>query len=170
MSTFSEEQFHQIEQILKKLDLLDVIAEDIKSIRQTNREFAEKYGQKSFEHCEKIQENTVEVAECQSEKKNNEHVKRNDESAMQGDDESVEKFIESRSGENEQKWIDQKATKAIKKFRRAKSSRRRRKSTSPNASVKVMTKSTCKVYLVKLQSAPSRVCMRKKKYKWDDGG
>jgi hypothetical protein len=164
MPLFSEEQFHQLNQILKKLDLLDVIAEDIKNIRQTNREFAETYGQKSVEN-----KNAVEVAECDSEKKNVEHVRENNESIVQGDDKSVENKFESRSGENEQKRIDQKATKGIKKIRRVKPSRKR-KSPSPNASLKVMTESTCKAYLVKLHSAPSRVCMRRKKYKWDDGG
>jgi hypothetical protein len=166
MSTFSEEQFNQIEQILKKLDLLDVIAEDIKSIRQTNREIAEILNIKSFEHCEKIQENAVEA----DERKNIEHVRGNNESKVQGDDKSVEKHFDNKSGENDQKRIDQKATNVIVKFRRVKSKRRRRLSTSPNACLKVIPKSTCKAFLVKLKSAPSRVFMRRKKYKWDDGG
>jgi hypothetical protein len=158
MCTTSEEQFKQI---LKKLDLLNVIAEDLKIIRQTNREFAERYGQKSFEN------NQEKVAEC--EKKNNEHVRKNNESIVQGDEKSVENVAESKSGENDQKKIDQKATNVIVKFRRVKP-KRRRKSSSLNACLKVITESTCKAYFVKLQSVPSRVYRRKKKYKWDDGG
>jgi predicted GIY-YIG superfamily endonuclease len=165
MSLFSEEQFNQILEQLNKLDLLKAIAEDLK---QTNRKFAERYGQKSFENSEKIdQEKAAVEVECET--KNIEHVRTNNESLVQGDDKSVEKDSESKSGENDQKKIDQKATDVIVKFRRIKL-KKRRKSRSPNASLKVMTESTSESYLLKLQSAPSRVFMRKKKYKWDDGG
>jgi hypothetical protein len=157
MSLFSEEQFNQIWKQLKKLDLLEVIAEDLKSINPI-----------LFENGEKIQHEKAAV-EVKYEDKNNEHVRENNESLVQRDDKSVENVVESKSGEHEQNKIDQKATNVTVKFRRV-NQRRRRKSASLNASLKVIKVSSCKVYLMKLQSAPSRVFMRKKKYKWDDGG
>jgi hypothetical protein len=105
-----------------------------------------------------------------SNQKNNDDVKKSDESAALGDDESVEKLFESNSGISEQRKNDQKATKVIKKSRRVRAARKRSKLTSAKASLNSSTEFAREDYSSRLQIAPLRVFIWKKKYKWDDGG
>lgn len=46
--------------VLEKLNILDEIKKDLESIKQTNREFAERHNKKSCEQSEKLPESTVE--------------------------------------------------------------------------------------------------------------
>lgn len=135
--------FEYISKKLDKLNKLDQIHQTLKDI------------QSSYEANLK----------CNGDKKNNEHVKKHE--SAKGGDESVEINIESKSGDYEQNLIVQKATKAIKIFRRVKKPRR----PSPARIIlKVSINFTFEEFSYRLKKNPSKVFRRKKKYKWDDGG
>jgi uncharacterized protein (DUF3084 family) len=136
--------------INEKLDII------LREVREINAKL-----NKAFEKYESIHE----------EEKVDEHVNRSDESVTLVDDESREQNFESISGKNEQRPIDQKATKLINKFRRVAKSRRRRKSPSTKtSSSKVSAEFACEVHSRKLKLVPLKIFRRKKKYKCDDGG
>jgi hypothetical protein len=140
--------------ILKVFEQLDKIEHKVDNIHQLMRSVIS-----SFEESKKDI----------SEKKNTEHVKSNDKSAAEADGEkSVEIKIESNIDKNEQKKIAQNVVRVFNKFRH--NSKSKKSSASTNASLKVSTLVTWKLYVSRLKKDPHRVFRRKKKYKWDDGG
>jgi hypothetical protein len=138
---------------LKKLDLLEKINEDLKCIRQTNRKFAERYNQKSCENSEKIQENAnIKVAE-----------EKDEERTWRESEKDSDKIDENQNVTNELK-IDSKLS-MIEKDSATKKKKKKVKEGKEAAALKFSSK-----FAILLNLEETRILIRQKKVKCDDGG